>query len=70
MSTEDEVRQVSDRFYAAVNSMLDGDASQMAGVWSHESDVSTMHPLGGRENGWDACAPPGRERHMRSRRET
>ena len=54
MSTEDEVRQASDRFYSAVDSMLNGDAAPMADVWSHDSSVSTMHPLGGREVGWDA----------------
>lgn len=54
MSTEDEVRQASDRFYSALDSMLNGDAAPMADVWSHDSSVSTMHPLGGREVGWDA----------------
>ncbi len=54
MSTEDEVRQASDAFYSALNAMLDGDASAMADVWSHDGNVSTMHPLGGREIGWDA----------------
>ncbi len=54
MATEDEVRQASDRFYAALDSMLDGNAAPMADVWSHDSTVSTMHPLGGREVGWDA----------------
>ncbi len=49
MATEDEVRQASDRFYAALDSMLDGNAAPMADVWSHDSTVSTMHPLGGRE---------------------
>jgi len=34
--------------------MLNGDARPMAEVWSHDEDVSTMHPLGGREVGWDA----------------
>ena len=54
MATEDEVRQASDRFYSALDSMLNGDAAPMADVWSHDSSVSTMHPLGGREVGWDA----------------
>lgn len=54
MATEDEVRQASDRFYAALDSMLNGDAAPMADVWSHDPTVSTMHPLGGREVGWDA----------------
>ncbi|HEX2273092.1 MAG TPA: hypothetical protein VHG90_04365, partial [Acidimicrobiales bacterium] len=54
MATEDEVRQASDRFYAALGSMLNGDARPMADVWAHDPAVSTMHPLGGREVGWDA----------------
>lgn len=53
MATEDEVRQASEEFYAALNSMLNGDAGPMGDIWSHEDDVSTMHPLGGRELGWD-----------------
>ena len=54
MTTEDEVRQASDRFYAAVGEMLNGDAAPMADVWAHDATVSTMHPLGGRQVGWDA----------------
>jgi ketosteroid isomerase-like protein len=54
MSSEDEVRQASEQFYAALNAMLNGDASAMTDVWAHEGAVSTMHPLGGREIGWDA----------------
>ncbi len=54
MAPEDEARQVSDRFYAAVADMLNGDATPMADVWAHDATVSTMHPLGGRLVGWDA----------------
>ncbi len=54
MATEDEVRRASDRFYAALDSMLNGDAGPMADVWSHDSTVSAMHPLGGRQVGWEA----------------
>ena len=54
MTAEDEVRQASDRFYAAVVNMLNGDSASMADVWLHDVTVSTMHPLGGREVGWDA----------------
>jgi ketosteroid isomerase-like protein len=52
MATEDEVRQASDQFYAALNRMANGDARPMMEVWSHSSDVTTMHPIGGREVGW------------------
>jgi ketosteroid isomerase-like protein len=58
MSTEDEVRQASDRFYAALNRMLNGDAGPMMEVWSHSSDVTTMHPIGGREVGWEQVRVP------------
>ena len=58
MATDDEVRKASDQFYAALNSMGKGDAGPMDNVWSHSADVTTMHPLGGREVGWDAVAGP------------
>jgi len=53
MSSEDEVRAASAQFYAALNSMMVGDAAPLTEVWSHGADVSTMHPIGGREAGWD-----------------
>jgi len=53
MSSEDEVRTASAQFYTALNSMMVGDAAPLAEVWSHGADVSTMHPIGGREAGWD-----------------
>ena len=52
MSTENEVREASVRFYAALNRMLQGDAAGMAEIWSHGEDVTAMHPLGGRDTGW------------------
>jgi len=33
--------------------MANGDASPMMEVWSHSSDVTTMHPIGGRQVGWE-----------------
>ena len=54
MSTEDEIRKASDQFYAALNRMANGDAGPMVDVWSHSADVTAMHPIGGREAGWDA----------------
>jgi ketosteroid isomerase-like protein len=53
MSTQDEVRQVSEQFYAALNRMANGDAGPVMEVWSHISDVTTMHPLGDREVDWE-----------------
>jgi ketosteroid isomerase-like protein len=61
MSTEDEVRKASERFYAAINQMLNGDASEMASVWSHGTSVTTMHPVGGCEVGWEKVQGPWRE---------
>ncbi len=48
----------SDQFYAALNSMANGDAAPMAATMSHSADVTTMHPIGGREVGWDAVSGP------------
>jgi ketosteroid isomerase-like protein len=53
MAAEDEVRQASEQFYAALNSTLDGDSSPMEQIWSHGSDVSAMHPFGSRSLGWE-----------------
>jgi ketosteroid isomerase-like protein len=52
-AVEDEIRQASEQFYAALNRMLNGDPGPIMEVWSHDSDVATMHPLGGRETGWE-----------------
>jgi ketosteroid isomerase-like protein len=54
----DEVHQASDRFYAALNRVLQGDAGPMMDVWSHTSDVTTMHPIGEREVGWQQVEGP------------
>jgi ketosteroid isomerase-like protein len=54
MSTEDEVRKASRRFYAGLNRMANGDAAPLADIWSHGESVTAMHPVGGREVGWDA----------------
>ena len=53
MAVEDEIQQASEQFYEALNRMLNGDLEPMMEVWSHSSDVATMHPLGGRETGWE-----------------
>ncbi|WP_116474914.1 YybH family protein [Zobellella maritima] len=54
MSPEDEVRTVSLRFYAALSHMANGDAKPLAGVWSQGAMVTALHPIGGRQVGWDA----------------
>ncbi|MDP2659969.1 MAG: nuclear transport factor 2 family protein [Dehalococcoidia bacterium] len=53
MSTEDEVRKASGQFYAALNRMVHGDAGPLADIWSHSAAVTTMHPIGDRQVGWD-----------------
>jgi ketosteroid isomerase-like protein len=58
MSTENEVRQASEQFYAALNRMANGDASSMPDIWSHSATVTTMHPIGGREVGWNEVKEP------------
>ena len=51
MSADAEVRAASERFYAALNRMIGGDASSMKDIWSQSATVTTMHPIGGREVG-------------------
>jgi ketosteroid isomerase-like protein len=53
MLTQDEVRQASARFYEALNRLLNGDAAGLADIWSHGEAATTMHPIGGRQVGWD-----------------
>jgi SnoaL-like domain len=53
MSAENDVRKASDKFYAALNSVLNGDWTPMADVWSRIADVSAMHPVVGTQVGWD-----------------
>lgn len=54
MSTDNEVRAASANFYAALNRMAKGEAGAMQGVWSHGAEVTALHPIGGRETGWQA----------------
>ncbi len=54
MSAENEVRQASNKFYAALNSMANGDSRSMADIWPQNESVTAMHPIGGREMGWNA----------------
>jgi ketosteroid isomerase-like protein len=53
MSAENEVRKASGQFYAALNRMTNGDAGSLSDIWSHSAAVSAMHPIGGRQVGWD-----------------
>ena len=53
MSSEDEVRNASTKFYTGLLRMLDGDSSLLKDSWSHDATVTTMHPIGGLQTGWD-----------------
>ena len=53
MTIENEVRAASEKFYAALNRMINGDAGPLGSIWSHNATVTTMHPIGGRQVGWD-----------------
>jgi ketosteroid isomerase-like protein len=53
MEVLDEIREASELFYAALNHMLNGNSCLLEDVWSHSAVVTTMHPVGGREIGWD-----------------
>jgi len=50
---QDAVRKASEEFYAAINHMVNGDTHPMTAIWSHDRDVTAMHPIGGRMVGWD-----------------
>lgn len=54
MSSDAEVRSASEQFYSALNKMANGDAGPLAGIWANSPEVTTMHPIGGREVGWEA----------------
>jgi ketosteroid isomerase-like protein len=53
MSSEDEVRAASAQFYTALGRMVEGDAASISAIWSHDATVTTLHPIGGRQTGWD-----------------
>jgi ketosteroid isomerase-like protein len=57
MSTEEEVRQASERYYAALGRLLEGDAGPLAEAWSHSAQITAMNPYGGREVGWEQVRP-------------
>jgi ketosteroid isomerase-like protein len=57
MSGDDEVRQASEQYYAALTALLNGDAGPLMQAWSHSPDVTAMNPYGGREVGWEQLRP-------------
>ncbi|HEX5727490.1 MAG TPA: nuclear transport factor 2 family protein [Longimicrobiaceae bacterium] len=53
MSTEQQIRDCVDRFYAALDQALNGDPEPMLALWSHGPEATAQHPGGGRHVGWD-----------------
>lgn len=55
MSAENEVREASKRNRDAMKALVNGDASQLAEVWSQSATLTTLHPTGGGDvGGWEA----------------
>jgi len=54
MFVEDEIRQVAHQFYAALNSVLNGDAEPMKEIWSHRQDVTALNSFFGLAESWEA----------------
>lgn len=52
--SEGDVRKASEKFYAALNRMGNGQKGAMTDVWAHGPTVTAMHPIGGRSTGWEA----------------
>ena len=53
MTPADHVREASNRFYAALNTVLKGNDSVMYGVWSQGQDVTCLTPYGASRIGWE-----------------
>jgi ketosteroid isomerase-like protein len=54
MSELTNVRKASSTFYSALSRMAAGDVAPMAEAWARTDDVSALHPIGGRDLGYDA----------------
>ena len=53
MSIENEVGKASGQLYAALNRLFNGNADSMEDIWSHDSTVTVLHPIGDRTVGWE-----------------
>ncbi len=49
----DEIRKASEQLYEALQHMLNGDSCLMDSIWLQNTWVTTMHPVGDREVGWN-----------------
>lgn len=54
MSTESDIRKASEQFYAGLNRMANGQSGALSAIWLHSPTVTSLHPIGGRQVGWDA----------------
>lgn len=45
--------EATERFYSALNAVLEGDAMPMFDLWSHADDVTYMSPFGELLMGWE-----------------
>src|SRR5579863_6706143 len=53
-STEDEVREAAERFYAAIEAMVSGKGLEpMREAWHHTGRVTSGHPSGDWAQGWE-----------------
>lgn len=53
MSNVEEVRETSKKFYERLNRMANGETNTFADVWSQNESATAMHPIGGRDVGWN-----------------
>ena len=54
MDAQDEIAAAAAKFYAALNTLFEGDAAPMLEVWSHTDDITYMGPDGAFQTGWAA----------------
>jgi ketosteroid isomerase-like protein len=52
------VHEASKRICAAQHGVLGQETGPVADLWVHDATVTTMHPIGGREVGWDQVREP------------
>ena len=50
------VQRAVDRFYDALNHVLNGDPQPMLALWSRDAEVSLLDPRGALLRGWDAVS--------------
>lgn len=51
------VLDANTQFYAALNSLFQGEMAPMEAIWSHADDVTYMGPTGGMQFGWEQVRP-------------